>query len=167
MTRRIVSVCLLALTLACATSATAQTPSPTAVFRKLLLSDPDTSRSIKVLLREQGGFVRGISFADITGDQKSDAVVMVDSGGVAGNVALYLFTSDGLKGKQGTGVLRAVYRLQSLYRAGAKVTGTSVVYVSPTYAAGNDLASPRRRTQRTIRWNKTRGVFRVSATKRL
>jgi hypothetical protein len=169
MPRRIISSCLLALTLAlaCSALAEAQTPSATAVFRRLLLSDPDTAPSIKVLLRQQGGFVRGVSFADITGDQKSDAVVTVATGGAAGNVALYVFTADGLKGKKDTGTLRAVYRLQTLYRAGVAMNGTSILLTTPTYSAGNDLAKPGRSTQRTIRWNKAKGAFRVAATKRV
>lgn len=167
MFRRTISACLVALTLALAASAVASTPSPTAVFRRLLLSDKGTAASIKVLLREQGGFVRGISFTDITGDGKSDAVVTVASGGAAGNVALYLFTADGVRGKAGTGVLRAVYRLQSLYRASARVSGTSIIYTTPVYDENDDLSNPSRRTQRTIRWNKARGTFRVTATRNL
>jgi hypothetical protein len=158
----------LALSASAADLAVAQiaAPSPTAVFRRLLLSDPETARPIKTLLREQGGFVRGVTFSDLTGDKKSDAVVTVASGGAAGNVALYFFTADGLKGKQGTGTLRAVYRLQSLYRAAVSASGTAVVYKTPNYDENDDLSNPSHTTARTVRWNKTKGAFRVTSTKR-
>lgn len=164
---RFVIAGLLALTLVSATAATAQAPSQSAVFRRLLLLDKDTSPGIKQLLRKDGGFVKPINFSDLTGDKKADAVVMVASGGAAGNVALYVLTADGLKGKRGTGTLRAVFRTQSLYRASSRVSGTAVIYKSPNYAANNDLCCPSKTVQRTLRWSKTTGLFRITSTKQV
>jgi hypothetical protein len=164
-TRRSPLAALATLLIAAAAPALAQDASQSTVFRRLLLLEDTTSASIKQLLRHDGGFVRPIDFSDLTGDGKADAVVMVASGGASGNVALYVLTADGLKGKKGTGTLRSVYRVQSLYRATARVTGTAVVYTSPRYARGNDVYRPSRTIQRTLRWTKSTGRFRVTSTR--
>jgi hypothetical protein len=53
-----------------------------ALFKKTLLADAKTTSDVKRLLSEGGGFVApDITFQDLTGDGRSDAVVLVDSGG--------------------------------------------------------------------------------------
>lgn len=165
MLRRFTFAPLFALILVCAVTASAQAPSQSTVFRRLLLLDANTSPKIKQLIRNDGGFVLPVGFSDITGDKKADAVVMVATGGAAGNVALYVFTADGVKGKKGTGTLRAVSRFEFLYRASAKVTGANVIFKNPKYAANDDLCCPTKTIQRTLRWNKASGLFRVTSTK--
>ena len=64
-------------------------------FAEKLIADPGTSQAIRDLLRTGGGFVdRSVSFRDLTGDEKADAVVRVQSGGAAGAVAVYVFSTD-------------------------------------------------------------------------
>ena len=59
------------------------------------------------------------------------AVVRVDSGGSAGHIALYFFSS------ATSNDLQIVYRNQDLYRADARVNpGPTLVYSVPQYAAG-------------------------------
>ena len=56
-----------------------------------------------------------VKFSDLTGDGRADAVVMIASGGAAGNVAVYVFSTEGLAADAD---LRAVYRGEGLYRGG-------------------------------------------------
>jgi hypothetical protein len=88
---RTVSVALATLTLAGAGAllisslTTAQPTKSQQLFRKALLDDAKTTSAIKRLLRDEGGFVAPeIEFADVTGDERSDAVVLVDTGSAAG-----------------------------------------------------------------------------------
>src|SRR5688500_2675504 len=81
-----------------------------AFFQKTLLGDDKTTSDVKALLRDGGGFVApDTTFEDLTGDGRSDAIVLVDTGGVAGAVALYVFSTDG---EAEDSDLRVVYRSQ-------------------------------------------------------
>ena len=131
-------------------------------FRRLLLADPATSDAIKTLLRDEGGFVnRQVRFKDLTGDGRSDAVVRVASGGSAGDVAFYVFST--ARG----GKLRAVYRKQSLYRVQVAVHGTKVVYRVPRWAAGDEPCCPAKVFERTIQWSKKGRRFGTVATREI
>ena len=58
-------------------------------FSKTLLDDAKTTPAIKHLLDGGGGFVAPDTvFADLTGDGRSDALVLVETGGVAGAVGI-------------------------------------------------------------------------------
>ena len=108
---------------------------------------------------KKGGFVDPtILFADLTGDGKEDAVVLVDSGGSAGRVALYVFSS-------GTGKdLQVVYRNQRLYRAAAAVnSGPSLAYTVPLYNTGDELCCPSAYRETTLKWSAKRKRFGVAA----
>ena len=107
---------------------------------------------------KKGGFVdREVLFADLTGDDKEDAVVMVDSGGSAGEIALYIFSS-------GSGTeLQVVYRNQRLYRAAARINpGPTVVYSVPQYKAGDELCCPASYQETTLKWSSKRKRFGVT-----
>src|SRR4051812_32697962 len=96
-------------------------------FRGMLLDDPGTTDSVKRLLRSGGGFVDPrILFAGLTGDKRSDAVVLVNGGGSSGNVALYVFSTQ--RANKASGPLRAVFHGQSLFRASARVTDGVLSY---------------------------------------
>jgi len=61
---------------------------PQALFTHEIATDPATSRDIREALRARRVFVDAdITFADLTGDGRQDAVVRVDSGGAAGAIA--------------------------------------------------------------------------------
>ena len=57
-----------------------------------LLADPQTSRHVSDLLRGAGFVDRSVAFRDLTGD-KPEALVRVQSGGAAGTVAIYVFST--------------------------------------------------------------------------
>jgi hypothetical protein len=127
-------------------------PSPSQqLFRTTLLADAKTTSGIKALLRDRGGFVAPeIEFADLTGDDRSDAVVLVDSGGAAGAVGLYVFSTHG---KAADSPLRAVYRSQQLYRATAEVSAGTLILRTPRFADGDDLCCPAKIVQRVYAWS--------------
>jgi hypothetical protein len=120
-------------------------------FTKTLLADPKTSAAVKTLLGERGGFVSpDVEFSDLTGDGRSDAVVLVDTGGVAGAVALYVFSTDGQPAESD---LRAVYRSQRLYRASVRASGGGLTVRTPRFGAGDDVCCPVRIVERLYTWS--------------
>ena len=122
-----------------------------ALFAKTLLADAKTTSDVKKLLGEGGGFVApDVTFEDLTGDGRSDAVVLVDSGGVAGAVALYVFSTHGESARSD---LRVVYRSQRLYGASAEVTDATLVLRTPRFAEGDDVCCPAKIVQRTYAWS--------------
>lgn len=134
----------------------AQTPAQK-LFRDKLLADPGVSKDVKTRLRK-GGFVDpDIVFRDLTGEGRSDAVVAVHSGGTAGRVALFIFSS-------GTGDdLKIVYRNQRLYRARVRVASTSVFYAVPDYDAGDELCCPAHLRETELVWRADKKRFGVAS----
>jgi hypothetical protein len=128
-------------------------------FEQRLLEDKQTSAAIKTLLRSGGGFVdKNVVFRDLTGDKRDDAVVRVHSGGAAGVVAVYVFSTANKKG----GKLKAIFRSQSLMRASTRVLKGVASYRTSRYASGDELCCPARITQSTLAWNKDEKRMRVS-----
>ncbi|MBW3609327.1 MAG: hypothetical protein KY463_13465 [Actinobacteria bacterium] len=122
-----------------------------ALFEKTLLADAKTTSDVKRLLTDGGGFVApDITFADLTGDGRSDAIVLVDSGGIAGAVALYVLSTDGESAQSD---LRVVYRSQRLYGASVDVADAMLILRTPRFAEGDDVCCPARIVQRTYAWN--------------
>jgi hypothetical protein len=162
---------VLGLALAPAPPAAAEQTAAQQLFRKRLLSDRGVSREVKRVLRS-GGFVdRRIRFGDVTGDGKSDALVLVNEGGTAGQIALYLYSSHGgsSDGAQ-QGSLRLAYKHQGLYRARASLKRAgrdrpqgAVVFRTPVYDPGDILADPGAWKQTEVRWSvRRRRLRRVS-----
>lgn len=115
-------------------------------FTQELLDDPRTSDAIADLLRT-GGFVdRRIKFTDLTGDDRDDAVVRVHSGGAAGMVAVYVFST------HGADALRAVFRSQSLTRARTRVRKGRVSYRYAFYSPADELCCPSRIDESRLVW---------------
>lgn len=122
-----------------------------ALFKKTLLADAKTTSDVKRLLSEGGGFVApDVTFEDLTGDGRSDAIVLVDSGGVAGAVALYVFSTHGEAEESD---LRVVYRSQRLYRATAVVADAALILSTPRFAEGDDVCCPVKIVERTYAWS--------------
>lgn len=122
-----------------------------ALFGKTLLADDKTTPAIKALLSDGGGIVApDITFADLTGDGRSDAVVLVDTGGVAGAVALYVFSTHG---EDQDSDLRAVYRSQRLYRASSEIADATLIVRTPRFAEGDDVCCPAKIVQRVYAWS--------------
>jgi hypothetical protein len=127
-------------------------------FEARLLADKQTSSAIKQLLRSGGGFVdKGVVFRDVTGDKRDDAVVRVHSGGAAGVVAVYVFSTANRK----NGKLRAIFRSQSLMRASTRVLKGVVSYRTSRYNPGDELCCPARITQSTLGWDADERRMRV------
>jgi hypothetical protein len=132
------------------------------LFEKTLLADAKTTSAVKRLLSDGGGFVAPDSvFADLTGDGRSDALVLVETGGVAGAVALYVFSTDG---EAADSPLRAVYRSQRLYRASVQPAGSSLRLRTPKFAAGDDVCCPAKITQRTYEWSPAAKTLQLRGT---
>src|SRR3954454_1914805 len=136
------------------------------LFGGLLLPDAKVSAQVKALMRSQGGFVEPkILIGDLTGDRRADAVVLVGSGGAAGDVALYVVSRDGANGRLGN--LRVVYAEESGYRLAARVRNAVVTVRAPNYAQGDEVCCPSTLTERDLRWNRRTGAFRVSAARQV
>jgi len=134
---------------------TSQQGSPLTLFRSLLEADSATTPTIHNALRSGRVFVDPtITFADVTGDAKQDAIVLLDSGGIGGSIALYVFSADEAKpGANGQAKLRAVYRNQTLYRVTARTSGTTLLVRTPVYKPGDDPCCPPQQLERTITWS--------------
>jgi hypothetical protein len=158
---RVIRVAALATLLALvwgAAPASAQKTQTQTFFEQRLLNDRLTTKAIKTLLRSEGGFVdRGVVFRDLTGDKRDDAVVRVHSGGAAGVVAVYVFSTANRKG----GKLRAIFRSQSLMRASTRVLKGVVSYRTSRYEPGDELCCPARLTQSTLEWDGDERRMRV------
>jgi hypothetical protein len=159
---RVIHVAALATLLAVlwgAAPAPAQKTQSQSFFEQRLLADRLTSKSIKELLRTGGGFVdRGVVFRDLTGDKRDDAFVRVHSGGAAGVVAVYVFSTANRKG----GKLRAIFRSQKLMRASTRVLKGVASYRTARYEPGDELCCPARITQSTLAWDAEGRRMRVS-----
>jgi hypothetical protein len=131
-------------------------------FRDKLLGDSATSQEVKDLLRS-GGFVdRSVVFRDLTGDKKVDAIVRVQSGGAAGAVAVYVFSTDtGRNDKE----LRAVFRSKRLLRASTTVKDGLLTYRTARYAPGDELCCPDKMLETTLRWDRKERRLRVGERK--
>ena len=174
MVRRVVALALLAFIAVPAVPAAAEETRPQKLFRGLLLRDPDVSAEIKQVLRN-GGFVdRDVRFGDLTGDTRDDAVVLVNQGGSAGRIAIYIFSSHRARRDDGGGgnELRIRYKNQNLYRARASVKRMSadrphgaLVYSTPVYDPGDELSNPGARRIIEVRWRPRRTRFGVADTR--
>jgi hypothetical protein len=168
---RIVAAALAALALASVGAlalvggSSAQPTKSQQLFRKTLLEDAKTTTAIKRLLRDRGGFVAPeLEFADVTGDARSDAVVLVDTGGAAGAVALYVFSTHG---RAADSALRAVYRSQQLYRASATVSAGTLVLRTPRFVEGDDLCCPSKIVERVYAYNRDAKTLKQRSTQEL
>lgn len=162
MSLRSTSLTVLAATLALLGATAPSHAEPTQsqkFFTERLLADSQTSKAIKDLLRDGGGFVDpSVVFRDLTRDKRDDAVVRIHSGGGAGVVAVYVFSTD--TRRSGTG-LRAVFRSQRLVRASTGVSKGVMTYRTANYAPADELCCPSQLVETSLRWiTKTRS-FRI------
>jgi hypothetical protein len=155
-----------------AVPATAAQTDAQKLFRKRLLNDRGVKPEIKRVLRN-GGFVdRDIRFGDLTGDGKSDALVLVNQGGSAGRIALYVYSAHRPRDNDGGGgdELRIRYKNQNLYRARAGLKRASaerpngaIVYKTPVYDRGDELNDPGAREVVEVRWRPRKSRFGVES----
>jgi hypothetical protein len=151
--------------LAPAAAGAAPTPSQT-VFTQKLLDDAKTSPGVKRMLRSKAAIVDPRSgFVDVTGDGRQDALVLVSTGGAAGAVALYVFSTHGQAagGDAGQTSLKVVFRLQSLNAASLRINGTTLSVLEPRWSKGDDLCCPDRLRERDYVFDAGRLTFRRTA----
>jgi hypothetical protein len=157
MTRRRAPIVIAAagLALAAAAPAGAEQTATQRFFADKLLADHGTSREVRALLRSGGGgFVdRAVVFRDLTGDDRTDAVVRVQSGGISGVVALYVFSTD--MGRK-RGPLAVVFRSQRLLRAETRIRDGVLRYRSARPQPGDDPCCPSRLAESRTRWDERR-----------
>ena len=135
-----------------------------ALFEKTLLADDKTTSDVKQLLRDGGFVAPDITFEDLTGDGRSDAIVLVDTGGVAGAVALYVFSTDG---EAEDSDLRVVYRSQRLYRASTEVADGALLLRTPRFVEGDDVCCPAKIVERTYAWSAGSKTLRQRSSREL
>jgi hypothetical protein len=136
------------------------------VFTQKLLDDPKTSPGVKRMLTTKTAIVDPRSgFVDVTGDGRQDALILVSTGGAAGAVALYVFSTHGqtTTGAQDQTSLKVVFRLQSLYDAALRIAGTTVSVLEPHYAKGDDLCCPEQLRERDYAFDAKALTFRRTA----
>jgi hypothetical protein len=168
MTLRAAAAAAAAALAACGVAGFAAAVSPAAptrsqeFFRKEILADRGTSDAIVDLLRQGGGFVaKKVTFADLTGDDRQDAIVRVHSGGAAGVVALFVFSTHGQdEGAQ----LRVLYRRQTLVGAAARIRKDGLLsFTSSVYADGDEVCCPSETTTTVLEWDAKAEKFRVKS----
>src|SRR3954470_16278598 len=151
--------------LAPAVASAAPTPSQ-AVFTQKLLDDAKTSAGVKRMLRSKAAIVDPRSgFVDITGDGRQDALVVVSTGGAAGAVALYVFSTHGQATGDEQTSLKVVFRLQSLSDASLRISGTTLSVLEPRWSKGDDLCCPKKLRERDYRFDAKALTFRRVADK--
>ncbi|MGI8594585.1 MAG: hypothetical protein ACR2ML_09535 [Solirubrobacteraceae bacterium] len=151
--------------LALAPAAGAATTRQQKLFTKLILEDRRTGSEVRELLRTREGFVDDqVLFADLTGDGRQDAVVSVASGGAAGDVAYYVFST---QGRDAGDELRAVYRSEGLYRSSVRVRRGRLISRVPRYEPTDPLCCPKAILERTLRWSRDAKRFRQIASREL
>jgi len=129
-------------------------------FSERLQADKGTSAEIEDLLRTRQGFVdRTVTFRDLTGDDRADAIVRVQSGGAAGAVALYVFSTD--TGRKGSG-LRVVFRSQELRRVQTRIRDGVLRYRSARPQPGDELCCPTKVAETRLRWRERLHRFSVA-----
>jgi hypothetical protein len=160
--RRPVTVTALAvagLALPAAPAGAAQTATQT-FFSQRLQADKATSAEVRDLLRTRQAFVdRSVTFKDLTGDKRADAVVRVQSGGADGAFALYVFTTD--TGVKNSG-LKVVFRSQELRRAQTRVRDGVLRYRSARPQPGDELCCPTAVSETRLRWREKLHKFTVA-----
>jgi hypothetical protein len=157
--RRVAPIVVAGLALAAAAPAEAAQTASQRFFAAKLLADKGTSREVRRLLRTGQGFVdKAVAFRDLTGDDRSDAVVKVQSGGISGAIALYVFSTD--KGRK-HGPLAVVFRSQRLLRAQTRIRDGVLRYRTARPQPGDDPCCPSRLAESRTRWDERRHRLKV------
>jgi hypothetical protein len=165
MSRRFAAAALagLAFAVSAAPAEAAQTPTQR-FFTERLLADKGTSDEIVGLLRSGDAFVdRSVRFTDLTGDKRADAVVRVQTGGMAGTIAIYVFSTDTGKGSKAKDTpLSAVFRTESLERAETRIRDGVLRYRTARYAPGDERCCPAAEAESRLAWRDAKHRFQVA-----
>jgi hypothetical protein len=154
-----VAVAAAALAAAAPTPALGALTTTQRFFSQRLQADKATSREIKHLLLTRQAFVdRTVTFEDLTGDDRAEAIVRVQSGGADGAVALYVFSTDTAKKADG---LQAVFRSEELRRAQTRIRDGVLRYRSARPQPGDELCCPTAVAETRLRWRERLHRFTV------
>ena len=149
-----------AFVLLAAAPAGAEPTATQSFFTTRLLGDKRTSAEIKTLLRSGEAFVdRSVRFKELTGDNRADALVRVQTGGASGTIALYVFSTDTGHGKGAP--LSVVFRSQSLERAETRIRDGVLRYRTARYAPGDETCCPAAMAESRLRWREVKHRFQV------
>jgi hypothetical protein len=158
--------CVLAALVVALPAAHAQQTDSQKVFTQKLVDDAKTSSGVKKLLQAKTAIVDPRSgFLDVTGDGRQDALVLVSTGGAAGAVALYVFSTHGQATGDNATSLKVVFRLQSLYDASLRINGTTISILEPRWSKGDDLCCPKKLRERDYTFDAKALTFRRVADK--
>src|SRR5262249_47850062 len=128
--------------------------------------DAKTSSGVKKMLTDKTAKVDPRSgFVDVTGDGRQDAVILVSTGGAAGNVALYVFSTHGQATSDNATSLKVVFRLQSPYDASLRPNGSTISVLEPRWSKGDDLCCPKKLRERDYTFDAKALTFRRVADK--
>ena len=128
-------------------------------FSARLQADEGTSREVRELLRSGEGFVDPVvAFKELTGDDRTDAVVRVQSGGAAGAIALYVLSTD--TGRRRSG-LQVVFSSQELLRVQTRIRDGVLRYRIARPQPGDELCCPAAVSESRLRWRERRHRFQV------
>ena len=129
-------------------------------FSARLQADEGTSREVRELLRTGQGFVDPfVAFKELTGDDRTDAVVRVQSGGAAGAIALYVLSTD--TGRRSRSGLRVVFSSQALLQVQTRIRDGVLRYRSARPQPGDTLCCPAAVSESRVRWRERRHRFQV------
>jgi len=155
-----IALAAIGLAVAVAAPAAAAQTATQRFFSERLQADKGTSKEIKDLLRTSQAFVdRSVTFRDLTGDKREDAVVRVQSGGADGAIALYVFSTD--TGKKDSD-LKVVFRSQDLRRAQTRVRDGVLRYRSARPQPGDEVCCPTAVSETRLRWRERLHTFTVA-----
>ena len=87
--------------------------------------------------------------------------MLVDTGGVAGAVALYVLSTHGAAEDSN---LRVVYRSQRLYRATTEPANGGLILRTPRFVEGDDVCCPAKIVERTYTWSDAAKTLRRRST---
>lgn len=117
-------------------------------FGDQIQADRTVNREVRANLKSGAWRIdRDIVFADLTGDDKSDAVVRVYSGTSAGDVALYVFSS---KDDRKLGI---VHKAEGLYRVTLSTAGGLLRLTVPEFKPGDATCCPSGYVERDYGWD--------------
>jgi hypothetical protein len=154
-----------AAALAASLAGAAQTQSQK-VFTQKLIDDAKTSAGVKKMLKAKTAIVDPRSgFVDVTGDGRQDALILVSTGGAGGAVALYVFSTHGQDTGDKDTALKVVFRLQSLYDATLRISGSTISVLEPRWEKGDDLCCPKKLHERDYAFDAKALTFRRTADK--
>jgi len=130
--------------------------------RALVIRDVAASPDIRALARHPrvagaGVSPRFVSYGDVTGDGRPDALVQVRSGGAAGTVAYFVYALV-------DGRVRDVMPVNDVFAADVAIVAGRIVQRLPLWSAGDRPCCPSRVSTTVYRWDRNHMVTQAATT---